>query len=364
MKRASRLAALCLLLPALLSASTATPDPPAPGRVVEGRERTLFRLEHPRSLPPIPDHAAGSWRQRVVRRDARTAVVEVETRIAPLASRAPWPIEEPAVGAGPHLASPPGAGGLVRVARRALGDEPPGDVYTASARILARIAERIEIDDDIGPATSGDPATVWNRGRASCIGRANLAVALLRAVGIPARTAHGIRLPAGAGSRAVVSPALLHRWIEVRLPDRGWVPSDPDVSHHFIDSSYLLLDLGGAEPAEVDQALRGLVVRVVDRQGDLVASDLADPMTGHGAGAPPLAPNTAERRAAAILVRAPAGSRVVLQGAGTTRTALIDASGRHSFLGLEPGIYRLRGRSGSTMKLLVSRDELVRVRLR
>ena len=64
--------------------------------------------------------------------------------------------------------------------------------------------------------------------RAYCVGFAELAVDLLRRVGISARTVQGIlRTDPGADGYEAAIGGVYHRWIEVYYPDRGYVFSDP-----------------------------------------------------------------------------------------------------------------------------------------
>jgi hypothetical protein len=64
-----------------------------------------------------------------------------------------------------------------------------------------------------------DALSVYRNRSGVCAGYSNLAVALLRSAGIPARSRGGCALWElhGAG----------HAWIEVYYPDVGWVPSEP-----------------------------------------------------------------------------------------------------------------------------------------
>jgi transglutaminase-like putative cysteine protease len=71
-----------------------------------------------------------------------------------------------------------------------------------------------------------DAVSVYRNRSGVCAGFSNLAVALLRAVGVPARQQVGCALwalPSGGG----------HAWIEVFYPDVGWVPSEPQRDQNF-----------------------------------------------------------------------------------------------------------------------------------
>lgn len=101
------------------------------------------------------------------------------------------------------------------------------------------------VETDRGPQ---DAASVLRRRVGRCSGRANLAVALLRQLGVPARVVHGLLVRAGG--------AFWHRWGEAWLPGVGWRPFDPGVSVGVAGVRYL--PMTGAEDG---LSLRG--VRVV-----------------------------------------------------------------------------------------------------
>ena len=108
----------------------------------------------------------------------------------------------------------------------------------AVSRILLGIAAEVNYDAD--RLRRQDPAAVFASRRAYCVGFAELAVDLLRRVGIPARTVQGIFvcMPDDDGYEQTIGGAY-HRWIEVYYPDRGWVFSDPSASINGVDARYL-----------------------------------------------------------------------------------------------------------------------------
>lgn len=67
------------------------------------------------------------------------------------------------------------------------------------------------------------PATLIKRGTGSCSEYAFLYIAMCRSAGLPARYEAGTAL---RGDDASVDEAY-HRWVEVYLPNYGWVPVDP-----------------------------------------------------------------------------------------------------------------------------------------
>ena len=158
--------------------------------------------------------------------------VELRVQVSggPLESRAPFP-----TGASRDPALP------VSPERDAWAIALVGDARTqalAVERILAGIASTVRYDADRG--RKQDPASVFASRRAHCVGFAELAVDLLRRVGIGARTVQGV-LRAKPGTEGYDSRigGLYHRWIEIYYADRGFVFSDPSSSINGVDARYI-----------------------------------------------------------------------------------------------------------------------------
>ncbi len=108
---------------------------------------------------------------------------------------------------------------------------------------------------DINDPEPQDAVSVLSRRCARCSGLANAAVALLRADGFEARTVSGVLVGQGT--------AVAHRWLECRLPNAGWVPSDPTLGLWTVTPMHL------AFAAPVVQIPR---IRVVSSSGDGLAA--------------------------------------------------------------------------------------------
>ncbi len=163
---------------------------------------------------------------------AEAGVLELSVRVSagPLESRAPFPTGAPAD------ASLPAAPERDAWARTLAGDAPTQAV--AVERVLAGIASSVRYDSD--RERRQDPASVFASRRAHCVGFAELAVDLLRRVGISARTVQGIlRVKPGADGYDSRIGGVYHRWIEVYYPDRGFVFSDPSSSINGVDARYI-----------------------------------------------------------------------------------------------------------------------------
>jgi transglutaminase-like putative cysteine protease len=158
--------------------------------------------------------------------------VELRVRVSdsPLASKAPFP-----TGAVRDPSLPPAPERDV-FARQAAGDSRLE--ADAVSRILIAIASRLRYDADLRQPQ--DPVTVFTSGRGSCVGFSELAVDLLRRVGIRSRTVQGIvRTRPGEPSHDARIGGSYHRWIEVYYPDRGYVFSDPSASINGVDARYI-----------------------------------------------------------------------------------------------------------------------------
>jgi transglutaminase-like putative cysteine protease len=84
----------------------------------------------------------------------------------------------------------------------------------------------------------------------NCSNYANIALALVRAAGIPARITHGYSLtkpyflPTGGEPVDADWGQGTHAWIEVYFPSLGWVPYDPQRDLHHVDTHRVLWGRG------------------------------------------------------------------------------------------------------------------------
>lgn len=173
---------------------------------------------------------------------------------APLASAAPFPTGKPR---DTMLPSAPERDDFA--ARAAAGSRRQDE---AVRRVLLAIAAEIRYDAD--HARRQDPSAVFASRRAYCVGFAELAVDLLRRVGITARTVQGIlRTEPGTPAFDPAIGGAYHRWIEVYYPDRGFTFSDPHLSINGVDARYIPFATRAlARP-------RALEVRLTELRGEL-----------------------------------------------------------------------------------------------
>ncbi len=76
-----------------------------------------------------------------------------------------------------------------------------------------------------------DAESVLRRGSGRCSGVANATAALFMAAGFQARTVSGLLV----GDQETIP----HRWLEVALPNAGWVPTDPTLGFWVVTPRYI-----------------------------------------------------------------------------------------------------------------------------
>ncbi|MBI5327403.1 MAG: transglutaminase domain-containing protein [Deltaproteobacteria bacterium] len=95
-----------------------------------------------------------------------------------------------------------------------------------------------------------DAIYTLNTGTGNCQNFSHLSIALLRAVGIPARIVGGITLskswkvPLKNGTLVQSIGQGGHAWLEVYFPDIGWVPYDAQQSHLFVSPRHIKQTVG------------------------------------------------------------------------------------------------------------------------
>ena len=161
--------------------------------------------------------------------------VDLKVRVldAPLESGARFPTGAPR---DPALPAAPDRDAFAR-------EKAKGSATQAEAvrRVLLAVASEIRYDADRD--RNQNPGAVFASRRAYCVGYAELAVDLLRRIGISARTVQGVlRTEKSADRYDRAIGGVYHRWIEVWYPDRGYVFSDPAASINGIDARYIPFD--------------------------------------------------------------------------------------------------------------------------
>ncbi len=271
------------------------------GLVVDGRERVDFVV--PAGLM-LDDYRNTGYELQV--RGGRARVV---VDASPLGASAPFSL-------------PPAVPGRVNTLARSLASGAETR-FAAASRILGWVSRNVRYELD--RAASQEPEAVLARRAAYCTGHARLSVALLTAVGIPAREVSGLVL--GRQGEA----ARFHRFIEIDYGPAGWAFSDPFSSHHVVPATYVPLASSVVETGP--RLPRGLVRA---RQGGLVTVDVYPAAGDHV-----VARRAFEhQRAAALRVTVEGGraEEVVLDGGGLRRRQAL-ARGETTFVGLPAGRY-------------------------
>jgi hypothetical protein len=123
-------------------------------------------------------------------------------------------------------------------------------------------------------ASSNGATDAYNLHNEDCGAYANLAIAMLRQLGIPAQAAYSwisadpIRLKGKHGSDTIQwshpgTSGEFHVWVNVYFPDAGWVPFDSQLEKFFVDPRHIALlvakdastlTVGAYSGSEVDNA--------------------------------------------------------------------------------------------------------------
>ncbi len=250
-------------------------------KVLEGEHTVIYDVVNPRGVAFIPNYANESFEQKVTDLDEFSKRVQVTSKMGPLKTRVPFPIAPGVIPASvsqyllPERDRQSRDPRIVELAKEITR----GSRYAheAANAILSWIADNLTFDSSITVPT--DAISALNYKKAYCVGYSNLAVTLLRAAGIPARIAHGY-LPPGyewGFSKdywgVKVNDGGFHAYLELYYPDTGWVFSDAEHSHNFVDPFHILLRLDGIEMPgvytggylEVDKATFYTIFREEDK---------------------------------------------------------------------------------------------------
>lgn len=173
-----------------------------------------------------------------------TGRVDLRSELSAMESTAPFPLPPPA---GEELflretdLVQSGAPAIRTLAREITA--PATTEYQAVSAILNCVADTVRYT--YNPPSYDALYTLTSRS-GNCQNFAHLAIALLRAAGIPARIVGGIslkepwKIPAGGGNYLVESMGQGgHAWIEVYFPDLGWLSYDPQESKQFTSTRHI-----------------------------------------------------------------------------------------------------------------------------
>ncbi len=224
-------------------------------KILEGEHTVVYDIVNPRGVAFIPEYSNESFTQTVVNLDEFSKRVTVTSRMKPMKTRVPYPIPARTIDSSvsQYLIAESdrqsGDPSIVRLAGQITRES--RYAHEAANAILSWIADNLTFDSSI--SAPSDALSALKYKKAFCVGYSNLAVAMLRAAGIPARVAHGY-LPPGyewGFSKEYwgvkVNDGGFHAYLEIYYPDTGWVFSDAEHSHNFVDPFHIILRLDGME---------------------------------------------------------------------------------------------------------------------
>jgi len=136
---------------------------------------------------------------------------------------------------------------IQQAVKKAVGDET--NAYWIARKIFNYVIEHVEYE--LAGGWNVAP-TVLDRGTGSCSEYSFVYIAMCRAAGLPARYAGSIVIRGDDASYDEV----FHRWVEIYLPDYGWLPVDPSGGDSkwpsrradafgFLNNRFLITTLGG-----------------------------------------------------------------------------------------------------------------------
>jgi hypothetical protein len=217
-------------------------------KVLSGKHTIIYDIVNPLGVEFLPNYANNSYSQKVLQQDEFSKRVIIEVNLSPLNSRVPFPIPSQQLSSevrsflNPEKNIPVNEEGIAAQAKRLVQNA--RTVPEAASAILNWIVDNFTYD--AGPNTPQDGRSVFFNKRGSCVGYTNLAIAMLRSVGIPARYVHGYLPPGydwGISKKywgVQISGGGYHAWIEVYYPDIGWTFSDLLHSKNFVDPFHVL----------------------------------------------------------------------------------------------------------------------------
>jgi hypothetical protein len=217
-------------------------------KVLSGKHAIVYDIVNPLGVEFLPNYANSSYSQKVLQEDEFSKRMLIEVSLSPLNSRAPFPTSLQQLSwemnsfLTPGKDIPASEGAIASQAKKLVQDA--RTVHEAVSAIFNWIVDNHTYDS--GRNTPQDGRSVFYNKRGSCVGYTNLAIAMLRSLGIPARYAHGYLPPGydwGISKKywgVQISGGGYHAWVEVYYPDVGWTFSDLLHSKNFVDPFHIL----------------------------------------------------------------------------------------------------------------------------
>ena len=217
-------------------------------KVLSGKHTIIYDIVNPLGVEFLPNYANNAYSQKVLQQDEFSKRIIIEVNLSPLNSRVSFPMPSQQLSfevrsfLNPEKNIPVNEEGITAQAKRLVQNA--RTVPEAASAILNWIVDNFTYD--AGPNTPQDGRSVFFNKRGSCVGYTNLAIAMLRSVGIPARYVHGYLPPGydwGISKKywgVQISGGGYHAWVEIYYADIGWTFSDLLHSKNFVDPFHVL----------------------------------------------------------------------------------------------------------------------------
>ena len=330
-------------------------------KVLSGKHTIIYDIVNPLGVEFLPNYANSSYSQKVLQEDEFSKRVIIEVNLSPLNSRAVFPLPTQQLSfemksfLNPQKNIPVNEEAIAAQARKLVQNA--RTVHEAVAAIFNWIVDNHTYD--AGSNTPQDGRSVFYNKRGSCVGFTNVAIAMLRSVGIPARYAHGYLPPGydwGISKKywgVQISGGGYHGWVEVYYPDIGWAFSDLLHSKNFVDPFHMLRYTDGINlnprsiaggSLDVEEATTFTIFK--EENTTLAIDQLPSPQKDI------LARQDGEQQFGTIygLIKDPAG-KPVAKG-----SVVLWEGGRGKVIPFERGLYSLLGLQTATYRVTIKAD--------
>jgi transglutaminase-like putative cysteine protease len=136
------------------------------------------------------------------------------------------------------------------------------------AWILSWIRKTIAYD---ASHDSNDPlTTILQEQKANCVGLSLLAKTILASLGVESRFATGFVFKPDHPARQTLQGPVLHRWLEIRYPEAGWVFCDPAGKINYVEANYVLMSTWqDAIDEQILTSFNGLTVELLSWRNEM-----------------------------------------------------------------------------------------------
>jgi len=223
-------------------------------KVVFGQQRAAYRIQIPSDEFKPVNYRNNGFTQKVTDMGDEALLI-VRTHAKPLSTKTVAKVVKPL----PQALAP---------LEEAL-NQVAGQPLTYQIEILFDwLGRNIEAENEFNPDQSLEK--IFNSHRANCVGLSNLALFILEHMGVKARYVTGIAFQPQDPAMLKLEGTVLHRWIEIRYPDIGWVFADPAGKVNHVEARYLVLGIQGLHPLkQYLLALQGSRVELLAFQNGL-----------------------------------------------------------------------------------------------